>query len=448
MGVSIQNRFTICSREESDLLHVPCRGFFFSYENTKSMYEEKSEMPGTGTDKPLRFLWIAWAAGILILGWGRTTCYWGEKGILSIGGNTAAIVYPLLFIYLVVRIVKHDLTAWTFWKDPLFLFVLFAALSPLWGGLRDFDRVQGYLLPATAGYWIGSYLVQHGSLRVPYLTILVSSISLLVLRGMAELPFIPGSVAIMHSTEEHHTIIAMMIVTAFPLAMALLQVGRLPRPFYYVTLLLLLVGLFLASSRIGWIAFAIVTLLLIWKAKEKKLRAALVAAPVVVVLVMLLLMPHYRERFFTLGSLGGDRETGTRLQNWTLCTELIKEHPFLGISFSNREYYHLGREKDSHFQYEHPHNMVLQVAVSLGIPGLFFFGLLTWTLVRAFRQGMKKEQPLILEGVYISFCGFAIMNMADNVFNSQKALLLFFLLLAYTTWWGKEAGKPEMGEQR
>jgi len=239
----------------------------------------------------------------------------------------------------------------------------------------------------------------------------------------------------MHSTEEHHTIIAMMIIVALPLALALLQKGTLPRPFYYGLIALLLVGLFLSSSRIGWIAFALIVLLSLWKFRDTKIRAAILAVPVVLFLIMLILMPHYRDRFFSLGSLGGDRETGTRLQNWTMCARLIGEHPWAGIGFSNREYYRAAREKDSHFQYEHPHNLVLQVAVSMGIPGICLFILVAWSVLKAFLAGKGKELPAVRDALFISLCGFTVMNMADNIFNSQKALLLFFLLLAYTTWW-------------
>jgi len=94
----------------------------------------------------------------------------------------------------------------------------------------------------------------------------------------------------------------------------------------------------------------------------------------------------------TFQARGLDAGVQERLVIWKVSARIFMDYPLLGIGFSNmafssieKEYYqtfHLKRRLPFKFSGPpHPHNIFLQVAVYLGLTGLFFFALLlvrTW----------------------------------------------------------------------
>ncbi len=389
-------------------------------------------------EKPVYFrtLWIFFCAGILILFWGKTSYYWGNRVILSIGGNAAAQVYPLFALYLCYRLVMKDSEKSLFWRDPLFILFCYFSLSPLWASLHDFSEVKGTLIPAMLGYWTGCYILSRKFeyLSVRYIQLLVYAVALLVVRGIYELIFIPDTVAIMHSTSEHHTIIAMMIVMALPFNLYLLKTTEKKGPariLLYFCAALLLFGIFLTSSRLGWIAFFVLCIFYLFTIRDVRIKIAAVALPLLIFIGLLYLMPHFQSRFLSLAHISHDRETATRLENWKICQTIIGGHLITGIGFSNREYIKKGRELNVHFQYEHPHNIYLQVQVCGGIIGTVLSMLLFWKIGGSLFILNRKGQKELFICFLASMIAFLVMNMGDTLLNSHRASLYAGLLLAY-----------------
>lgn len=383
-----------------------------------------------------RILFIVFSTAILILFWGRTTYYWGARVILSIGGNAAAQIYPLFAICLLYRVVMKDWGKPVFWRDPMFIFLCYLIISPLWASLHDFSEVKGTLIPALLGYWTACYMLSRNFsyLSVRYIQLIVASVALLIMRGIFELIFIPETVAIMHSTSEHHTIIAMLIVITFPLLTYLVNITPKKDPtriLLYLCTALFLSGIFLTSSRLGWIAFFVLCLFYLLTIKDLRIRIAAIALPILVFIVLLHAMPQFQSRFFSLARISHDRETSTRLENWKICQAVIREHLPVGIGFSNQEYLKSGRKLDSHFQYEHPHNIFLQVQACGGIIGTVLLMALFWkagaSLLMLYRKGRHD--------LFICFLGsmivFLVMNMGDTILNSHRGSLYAGLMLAY-----------------
>jgi O-antigen ligase len=396
----------------------------------ESLMPQKSQFHG---DRFLAALTYLFAFSILIVGWGRTAYYSGDRIIFSFGGNTSGIVIPLFLLYGLYRIRARDLFPLRFWKDPVFFFSLYAALSPLWGEQKDFSLVKGYLFPALMGYWMASYLLRKssGALTTFLIATLTCSIAMMVARGMSELPFIPGEVAIMHSTAEHHTTIAMMILMALPLTIAMASMTKGKARILPAALLFLFgSGIFLVSSRIGWVAFFCLCIFYLIRLPGLRLKALALGIPILLFGLFLLAFPHYMTRFASLGHLSSDLETSTRLQNWKVAGSLLERSYALGISFSNREYRARGRSIDSHFQYEHPHNLYLQIAVYCGIPGIILSLLILVKIAGGLRIWRARGDLSLSKAFEGGLLGLAVMNCADSAFNSHRAMLMVFMFLA------------------
>lgn len=407
------------------------------------MSNNNSTNTSGSTDRFFNFLWLSFVVAICIIGWGRTAYYSGNKIVFSFGGNSSGIIFPLFFIYCSYRLYKKDFSHEKFWNDPLFIFSIYVFISPIWSSLRDFSWVKGYILPAFMGYCMGSYLLERDfrRFRFSYIILLFFFATLIVLRGLFELIFIPGSVNIMHSTVEHHTMIALVIILAIPLVVGVLfERGSYPI-LSSCCLIVLILGIFFVSSRIGWISFIFLCFFFFWKIKHLRKRILLFIVPVLVFSIMFILLPHYRERFFSLGHLVSDRETGTRIENWRMCTNLIKKHFIFGLGYSNKEYIRATRQYDSHFQYEHPHNLYLQIICYTGLLGLILLGFLFWKVYDAFRKyrGMA-ESPLYI-ALQATFLAFLLFNLVDSALNSHRASLMTFLLLAYLFKFSKNENK-------
>jgi O-antigen ligase len=396
----------------------------------ESLTQQKSE---PGGDRFFTVFTSLFAFGVLIIGWGPTAYQYQGKTVFSFGGNTSGIIIPLFLIYGAYRLRERDFSPSRFWKDPLFFFSAFAALSPLWGEHRDFSLVKGYLFPALMGYWMGSYILRKsaGTLTSFLVTIMTGSVALMVARGMSELPFIPEKVAIMHSTAMHHTTIAMMILMALPLAIGMLPLSRgKTRVLFVAFLIIYCAGIFLVSSRIGWIAFFCLCIFYLFKLPGTRSKALAIGAPIILFGLFLLVFPHYMTRFTSLGNLRGDLETSTRLHNWRVAGAILGQSFIQGISFSNVEYKARGRAIDSHFQYEHPHNLFLQILVYCGIPGLMLFFMILWKIAGGLRGWNNSGEPSLTTGLEGGLLGLAVINCADTAFNDHRAMLMVFLLVA------------------
>jgi len=410
------------------------RGFLYGDENICCM-----ETAVTGDGKKFRYfriLCIVFFAAVLILFWGKTTYYWGGRVILSIGGNAAAQIYPLFALCLCYRAAVKDWGKPVFWRDPLFIFLCYLIISPLWASLHDFSEVKGTLIPALLGYWTGCYLLSRNFnyLSVRYIQLLAASVALLIMRGIFELIFIPETVAIMHSTSEHHTIIAMLIVIAFPLLIYLISITPAKDPTripLYLCTALFLSGIFLTSSRLGWIAFFVLCLFYVLTIKDLRTKIAAIVLPLLVFIALLHAMPQFQSRFFSLARISHDRETSTRMENWKICQAIIREHLPVGIGFSNREYLKCGRELDSHFQYEHPHNIFLQVQVCGGIVGTALLFVLLWKVGSSLSMLYRKGRHGLFICFLASMIAFLVMNMGDTILNSHRGSLFAGLSLAY-----------------
>jgi len=121
-----------------------------------------------------------------------------------------------------------------------------------------------------------------------------------------------------------------------------------------------------------------------------------------------------------------------RLAHWQAAGEMIRYHPWTGVGFSNYE--------SVYSQYAlwnwpialgHAHNIYLNVAAELGIPGLlaylFLWGAIFWQTARALRRRSGWERGLAL-GLLGTWTHLSVHHMFDNLYVNNTHLLLGALL--------------------
>jgi len=268
------------------------------------------------------------------------------------------------------------------------------------------------------------------------------------------------------------------LIMFLPLALGLDNKGK-KRIFYFISFILIFLGIFLTATRAAFLAIAVALLFFIFLyPKKSKLilfsKIAIIALIIVSILGISWLkgqppetVEKLRENKIIGASFGrmwtglGEESifqliTRSRLGGWTILWRSLKERPILGYGPEN-----LAIAFDRNFDSSLPgissigiggevgswwdrgHSIVFDIAIQAGIPALVIyfslFGCLFWQL-----QKKKKEKPekvLIYHGLQTAFLAYLTTNLFS--FDLTSTYLISFLLIGYALFLIKENGKQE-----
>ena len=134
-------------------------------------------------------------------------------------------------------------------------------------------------------------------------------------------------------------------------------------------------------------------------------------------------------------------EQGTtffRLQLWRSSLAMIRDHPLLGVGVDNflypyRSHYVLPPAWEE-FNLSHPHNLVMDFWLRLGLALLALLALLlvaffrrAWRLCRALPPGPDR---ILVAGLMAGMINFAAHGLVDNAFFLVDLAFIFVLMLA------------------
>jgi O-antigen ligase len=149
-----------------------------------------------------------------------------------------------------------------------------------------------------------------------------------------------------------------------------------------------------------------------------------------------------------MGLLGGvdrlysllDTTQGTsffRMQLWRSSWAMLRDHPVLGVGLDNflyeyRTYYVLPTAWEE-FNLSHPHNLVLDIWLRIGIPGL---AIIICLLVGFFRRAgrayrsLSGHGQLLVLGLMGGMVSFVAHGLVDNAFFLVDLGFVFMMMLA------------------
>lgn len=208
--------------------------------------------------------------------------------------------------------------------------------------------------------------------------------------------------------------LALMINLIIPIALSLLlsSVGALARMGLLAALSLQVVAVILTFSRAGFLTLATTLGLYGFRlVRRSGAGRALVVAGVLGGLLALPFLPEgYTGRLLTLGAIDSD-PTGSAQARWNGTVAAIEhaaEHPILGAGLGMNI---LVLNESVGATWRAVHNVYLEYAVDLGLPGLALFVLLLrgcWRAARAARNAPDPALGPLAEGIEISLVGFAV----------------------------------------
>jgi O-antigen ligase len=203
-------------------------------------------------------------------------------------------------------------------------------------------------------------------------------------------------------------------------------------PFYFrgrFRVLLLLpvpvsiIALFFTSVRAAWLAVVFETLLLTVLLLKKYRKSIFLG---IVIISVLFSFAAYKSQSYKNLIIHGPRSEGARVEGVFRSLKIISEHPVTGIGYGKKTFSKYYPELT---EPKHAHNIFLNTAVELGIPGLVFFviiiGIILKTFVQALKRNMLGEDKLLFSGLFASIAGFLILNFFDYMYHGWPGMIFW-----------------------
>jgi putative inorganic carbon (HCO3(-)) transporter len=332
--------------------------------------------------------------------------------------------------------------AWDAFDGPIMLFLAAALLSLLVTEyLRLSLRELRTLIVEPVVFW---YLCR-AILRSPAdaawpVSALVGVTTLVAVVGLAQVVF-GGAVTDVQGvrrvlgTYNSPNHFALLLGRALPFLVALAWIVPRARLWAAAAALVCAGALVATFSVGGWIGTWLGVLVVAGLAGGRRVLLGMLLASLVAAAVFLVAAPAER----LAGRL--DPRQGTslvRVQLWQAGVELIRQSPILGIGLDNFLYRYpavVAPETPYEPNLSHPHNMILQFWLQVGLPGLAALGWLIWRFLplawSAARDGTGVPIGQALGvGAVGSMTDFVAHGFVDNSYFLPDMAVIFWLTLA------------------
>jgi O-antigen ligase len=305
--------------------------------------------------------------------------------------------------------------------------------------------MKNYLLFVTV--WIAVSLAAESSVRWKFFAVLLASgagsaiygiVIYFMGMGRGSLDRTPGP----FSNEMTFGGILMLLLSLFAAVSAGSRISRRLRPFAIAVAVLAAYALLLTQTRSSWLGMFVSGIVILVVLRRRLLPVYLAAAA----LIVLFGPSAYRERINTIF----DPSFRTNVQRINMIRggiSILREHPLTGTGpVDLGEIYKEHRPPGAVHIHGHMHNIFLQVAVTLGIPGLAAF---IWLLVSMFRiigKNLRLDLPppdrALAAGFLGAMTGFTVNGLFEWNFGDAEVLTLMLLIVGLSAAVNRECGGP------
>jgi putative inorganic carbon (HCO3(-)) transporter len=311
--------------------------------------------------------------------------------------------------------------------------ISFPQVYRLLGGIALYYAIVNWTETASRLRW-----VVNGIITASLLLALMAPFS--VQWDISKFPFIPASLYArfteVFSDAVNPNVMAGSLALLLPIALSWLvfswrQASKRQRTLVGAIVLVVAGVIFLTQSRGAWLALAAAVLLIAALRWRWGWLATLSLSLAGIVSVFFIGLGRLADFFVLSASLGG---LDGRLEIWRRAVFLVQDFPFTGVGMGA-----FGRVADVLYPFfiyapgkvDHAHNLFLQVAVDLGIPGLIawcaILGLVSLSSWQLYRLGRVKMNALAA-------------GLGAGLLSSQVALVVHGLTDAVT--WGMVKPAP------
>jgi len=239
------------------------------------------------------------------------------------------------------------------------------------------------------------------------------------------------------------------LITILPVVAVMLAqtpLGKFPGNFLWLLVPLVLITGYLTLNRAFWptVGVEIISFsLLLWGVKHhlKPSKWMLVAMAALVGLASFQFINVAKQKSspdLSAPALVGFLSKDVRLELWQYSADLIAQRPLTGVGFGKRAAQDI-LEKQFRPGLDHSHNLFVNYALQMGLPGLAVIVLLFLAVLREFWCLYRSsESDLVLIGIggIVLVLGVITKNMTDDFFFRESALL-FWAIVGIALGYGK-----------
>ncbi len=209
--------------------------------------------------------------------------------------------------------------------------------------------------------------------------------------------------------------------------------------FISIVIFVSLFALYLTHNRAAWVAFIIQVILLTGIKRMWKTLASVIL--IVITLMAVVTLSPFKDVLIhrvPVPSPTGemvDRETAqSRMVIWKEGIDKIKVHPLTGIGYGKESFKKAFPDNPIMLEDKglwHTHNIFMEIALEIGIPGLIIFLWLLYSLTKTLIKGMKLMAgfgKVFMTSLFIALTGFIIRNQFDYIYIDDTALMFWFLM--------------------
>ncbi len=172
---------------------------------------------------------------------------------------------------------------------------------------------------------------------------------------------------------------------------------------------------------------------------------------VVLVVGLVALIPLLRTPRFANMLNPEQGTTGFRVALWYSSLQMVRDHPILGVGPDNFLYAYRSRyvlpTAWEEFNLSHPHNVVLDFATRLGLPGLAIFvwmQVVFWWRVLPLRRADSPQVRALGIGIAASMVDFLAHGMVDASYFVVDLAYVYMLAMGVVAWTSGRNGQEEL----
>ena len=212
---------------------------------------------------------------------------------------------------------------------------------------------------------------------------------------------------------------ALMVNLLLPITVGLFLSSRRAwqRGFLFFAICMEAGTVMLTHSRAGTLTLALIVVLYLWKLRRKSERSLLYALLLAGILALPLLPSSYFERMSSITSMSLDR-TGSAQERMTdslIAAKTILANPVIGAGMGMN----MLAMREARGDWRQVHNIYLEHAIDLGLPGLAIFLALLVSCITAVaripERNVSLELTTLAEGLQISLSAYAVEAMFHPV---------------------------------
>ncbi len=366
------------------------------------------------------------------------------KGLLIVERNGFLILLFLLGVWCVTN--RDHFFRRTPIDLPLAAFVLWVGLTIPFATYPFYSLQEfGKLLKQPLIFYVVLFFFQDRTHRAQLIWPLVGGLFLVSVYGIIGFnETMRGGGSFLSAEVWLTTYLVMLIPLSFALAWYEDQGWRKNG---YILLVILATGcLFLTESRAGLLTFLAELWVCAWLLKRRALLVTAGAFTVMAVagVVLLVMAMTASNRADTLSASPIPLKTATssfvhRIDIGLFTMERIAEHPFLGIGYGKETYKKLfGVVPENNLPPGHApvriygtHNILLEMALHVGIPGLALFlwlmAVLGGALIEGFRRATDPQARAFLLGAGVGLIGLGVRLQFDQTLVGTLAVQFWVL---------------------